>query len=128
VQDPWNPTEAEVRDWAYRPGAVEPEQDWELALSGTGFEALYVDLAADPACPARDFFLRVLYLLVGDAARTRYRSLPAGTVEALLERGLTAGRPELALWAERSRELMRHPETFGYDAWCGGGLARTPRG
>lgn len=128
MHDPWNPTEAEVRDWAYQPGAMEPEQDWHLALSDTGFEARYLDFVADPACPNSDYFLWVLYLIVGDAVRTGYRTHSAENVEVLLERGLATGNPELALWAESSRELMRRPETFDYDLWCGGGLARTPRG
>jgi len=34
---------------------------------------LYVDHMADLACPNRDFFPWVLYLLVGDAVRSGYR-------------------------------------------------------
>jgi hypothetical protein len=127
MNDPWNPTEAEVRDWAYQPDAMEPEQDWHLVLPGTGFEELYLGLVADPACPTRGYFLEVLYLLVGDAVRTGYGVHREERVEVLLERGLASGDPDLALWAERSRELKAHPEAFSYDAWCRGGLARTPR-
>lgn len=127
MHDPWNPTEDEVRAWAYQPDAMCPEEDWELALPGSGFEELYLDLVADPACPNRGFFLEVLYLLVGDAVRTGYQAERRERVEELLERGLASGHPDLALWAERSRELMARPEIFDYDAWCGGGLARTPR-
>lgn len=127
MRDPWNPTEHEVRAWAYQADAIEPEQDWHLALPGNGYDELYVDLVADPACPNRDFFLEVLYLLVGDAVRTGYRVFPRVRVEALLEHGLASGRPDLALWAERSRQLVARPETFVYDLWCGGDLARAPR-
>jgi hypothetical protein len=126
VRDPWNPTEAEVRDWAYQPDAT-CEEDWHMALPGTGFEELYLDLGVDPACPNRGFFLEVLYLLVGDAVRSGYRVFPRERVEELLERGLATGHPDLQLWAERSRALRARPDTFDYDAWGGGGLARASR-
>jgi hypothetical protein len=126
VRDPWNPTEAEVRAWAYQPHAM-CEEDWHLALPGNGYDELYLDLVADHACPNRGFFLEVLYLLVGDAVRTGYRREGREHVEELLERALATGHPDLALWAERSRALMARPEMFDYDPWCGGGLARTPR-
>ena len=127
MHDPWNPTEDEVRAWAYDAGTLEPEQDWHLALPDTGFEELYLDLVADPACPKHDYFLWVLYLLVGDAVRSGYRATPRERVGALLDAARARRSPELELWTERSRALMARPDIFDYDLWCGGGLARTPR-
>jgi hypothetical protein len=65
-----------------------------------------------------------LYLLVGDAVRSGYRSLARQLLEVIVERGDECSHRDVALWQTRSRELMRHPERFEYEAWCGGGLAR----
>ena len=69
MRNPWEPTDDEIAAWAYRPDAVEPVQDWDLSVASIDRAPLLIRLAADPACPTRDYFLRVLYLLVGDRVR-----------------------------------------------------------
>jgi hypothetical protein len=113
----------ELLDWAFDASAGEPVQDWDLWVAASPFCETCVQLAADPECPKSGFFLAVLYLIVGDAVRTSYRAHTRQQVEALLR---AAGRfPVLKLWVERSGGLMERPETFDYEDWCGGKLARS---
>lgn len=122
--DPWNPSSAEVRAWAYKPQAEEPCQDFDLALSWAGHERDYIEFASDAKCPQRDFFLHVLYLMVGDAVRTEFRNIPEPTVRGFIDLAASHSEPVLCLWRQRSLRLLRHPAEFEYAAWCGGGLAR----
>lgn len=122
--DPWNPQPEEIRAWAYDPNAEEPTQDFDLALSWSRHEKAYLDLASDPACPTRRYFLRVLYLIVGDAVRTGHRSVPEPVVRGFVERGGAYDHPDIRRWQERSRELMADPDRFDYQLWCAGGYAR----
>ena len=128
MRDPWNPSSDDVRAWAREADAVEPCEDWDLALSGARHDAAYLELASDPACPARGYLLSVLYLIVGDAVRSGFRTAGRADIEALLARGAGYPHPDIARWRRRSAELLAHPETFSYEAWCAGGLARDPAG
>ena len=68
----------------------------------------------------------MLYLFVGDAVRSKYRSASKTAVEESLKLTDPLPDPWVKTWARRSRALLAAPETFEYDAWCGHGLARTP--
>lgn len=124
--DPWNPTHDEVVAWAFDADALAPDQDFHLALSwARSLERTYVDLASDEKCPKRRFFLDVLYLMIGDAVRSQFRSVARPLVEGFIELGDGIEHPDIRLWQSRSRRLLKHPKEFSYEAWCGGGLART---
>jgi hypothetical protein len=70
-------------------------------------------------------FLWCLYLAVGDAVRTNFATAPLERVEAALEQAANSAHdPAIERWIADSRNLLANPETFDYDAWCGGGLAR----
>ena len=125
--NPWHPSTDEIREWAYDPEALEPEQDWDLILAAERHEKLYLDLASDEVCPNRQYFLDILYLIVGDAVRTDYRVLAQYHVDGFLQRAEAYSHPDIRLWCERARYLMAHPATFDYESWCAGGLARIPR-
>lgn len=120
-----NPTPEQIREWAASPDAVEPVQDWDLSLSHLPHESLYLELAADWSCPMRQYFLELLYRMVGDALRSGYRVRSEGAVLDLLARSEAYGHRDLYLWRERSRALLRYPETFDFSEWCAGGLARS---
>ncbi len=124
MRDPWNPSPDEIREWAYTPGAVEPCQDWDLALAWTRHEYALLELASDDTCPARRYILSVLYLIVGDAVRTGFRNTPRPIIEAFIRRATEYRHSDVSRWQARSEELLRRPELFDYDRWCGGGLAR----
>ena len=124
MNDPWNPSHDEIVAWADDPVSEEPTQDWDLVLIHARHERTYLQIAANDRCPKQEYFLHVLYLLVGDAVRSGYRSLARPLLEGIIERGDEYPHRDIALWQVRSRELMRHPERFEYAAWCGGELAR----
>jgi hypothetical protein len=121
--DPWNPSSTEIRAWAYTVDAAEPCQDWDLSLAWSGHERDYLALAGDDACPNSDFFLHVLYLMVGDAARSGYRVSSEAHVRGLVELAAGYESHRIQLWQKRSLRLLSHPEEFQYCAWCGGELA-----
>jgi hypothetical protein len=123
MRNPYNPTPEQIRAWAQTPDATEPIQDWDLLLLHEPHEALYLELAADWGCPARGYFLALLYRLVGDAVRTGFRTRSKAAVLDLLERSRAFRHPTLGQWRQRSRELLGNLDSFDFDAWCGGGLA-----
>ena len=123
MSNPWNPTPQEIRSWAYDADAADPCQDWDLALSWLQDESVYLNLATDEACPKRRFFLSLLYLIVGDAVRTGFRTHRKQIVLGLIERGNEFSHPDIVAWQRRSRELIANPEKFEYGAWCGGQFA-----
>jgi hypothetical protein len=124
MHDPWSPSPDEIRTWAYTPNAEEPCQDWDLALLWSCHEKALLECASDDACPNRLRMLATMYLVVGDAVRSKFRSRPLPIVEGFIERGDEYRHPSIQLWQRRSRALLRDPSTFEYDAWCAGGLAR----
>jgi len=118
----------EVREWAYDSDALEPCQDWDLALCWVQHERAYLELASAEACPKRRYFLGVLSLMVGDAVRSGFRNRPRPIIEGLIDRGNEYRHGDIKRWQARCRELLKHTELFDYDEWCGGGLAREGQG
>jgi hypothetical protein len=118
-----SPDDQELREWAYDPVAVEPQQDFDLLLATTPRRS-YVEFAGDVACPKAAYFLSVLYLIVGDAVRTDYSSECRDTVDDLLQAGRAQGSARVLTWVARSERLMLHPEEFEFDLWCAGGFAQ----
>ncbi|MER5204689.1 hypothetical protein [Streptomyces sp. NPDC002825] len=127
-EDVANPTPEEMTAWAYAPGAQSPvSQDWDLLATRPAFGSLFVTLAADGQCPHRQFFLGCLYLLAGDAVRTRFRTMPEAGLRALTDEATSTGEAWVSTWAARTRALCRTPESFDYEDWCESrGLASTP--
>ena len=125
MHNPYDPGTEEIRAWAYAPGSLEPVQDWDLHLAHARHEKVYLELASDASCPARDYFLRILYLIVGNAVRTRFKSEPEYLISGFLERAQGYPDDAVQMWIVRSRELIRHPETFDYAQWCAGGFVRS---
>lgn len=123
--DPWNPSSTEIQSWAYDATAHEPCQDWDLALSWAGHERDYLSFSADPHCPKQAFFLHVLYLMVGDAVRSRFGVAPESSVRGLLERSKAYPCKAIRLWHDRSLRLLKYPHEFDYETWCAGGFVRS---
>lgn len=122
--DPYDPTDEEIREWAYgSPPTMEPVQDFDLMVATSERLPLLLELAADSACPSHDWFLHCLYLVVGDAVRTNFRTCLRSQVEAYVALGGLSSAPTVQRWAERTDALLASPESFSYDAWCAGGLA-----
>jgi len=124
MHDLWNPSPDEIRTWADDADAPEPCEDFDLALKWMHDEKVLLECASDCNCPKQDFFVRVLYLIVGDAVRTSFVSTSRSAVEGFVARGEDFHRPEIRAWQERSRELIQHPHHFDYESWCAGGFVR----
>ena len=128
MNDEWNPTPDELRTWAYDAGATWPNEDWDLAVTRDDRSAAILQFATDLACPSRNFFLRCLYLLVGDAVRSNVAIHRREVVLDLLARIPDECPPDVARWAERSRTLLSGPsDAVDYDLWCAGGYALAER-
>lgn len=128
MNDAWNATPEELRRWAYDAGAMWPTEDWELAVTCDDRSTLILQFATDPACPSRNFFLRCLYLLVGDAVRSNFVAHQREVVLNLLARVSGDCPPDVTRWAERSRVLVSGPsDAVDYDLWCAGGYALAER-
>lgn len=124
MNDRCNPTWDEIREWAFDADSFEPQQDWDLALaSDSRYIDGFIELATDPACPNRGYFLHLLYLMVGNEVR---RHAPRAEAETIIERGDANDSAAIKTWQARSRALLAAPQTFDYNAWCLGGLASTP--
>lgn len=125
MNDPWQPTPDEVREWANNttdPWANEPCEDWPLALTWSRHERPYLELASDESCPSRDYMLFILYFVVGHAVRDEFKSTPQPVVEGFIRHGDDFPHQNIREWQHRSRELLNQLETFDYKQWCGGGL------
>ncbi|MFG2903290.1 hypothetical protein ACGFZH_40200 [Streptomyces zaomyceticus] len=127
-EDVANPTPAEMAAWAYAPEAQPPvAQDWDIIATRPAFGSLFLTFAADRRCPQRRFFLSCLYLLAGDAVRTRFWTMPEAVLSALTDEAMSVGEAWVGTWGARTRALLRSPESFEYEDWCDpSGLASTP--
>ena len=123
--DPWNPSSYEVKEWAYTIGAIEPCQDWDLSLAWVGFEDDFIGYASDASCPNADYFLHILYFMVGDSVRSKFNSTHESSVREFIKLGYASKNHKVRLWAQRATNLINHPEAFDYESWCGGQLAKS---
>jgi len=125
MRDPYDPTDEELREWAYAvPRPLQPVQDFDLMVTTERRGELLLSLAADLDCPSHAWFLHCLYLLVGDAVRSQYGTSQRARIEQLVASGRASVAPTVQRWCERSEDLLAHPEQFSYEQWCSGGLAR----
>ncbi len=123
MQDPMNPTDTELRQWAQDPQAMAPTEDWDLILTDPSRIVLIFELAADISLPTRLFFLRCLYLYIGDFVRAHHQD-PQWEQGAfkILNLGKQNPQPDIRLWADRASDLLQNPSSFHSDDWCNGYL------
>jgi hypothetical protein len=125
MRAPYDPRAEDLSEWAYDPSAKEPVQDWDLTLAHIPYESLYMKFASSSDCPKQEYFLSLLYLIVGDAVRTQYQTRSREDIERLLsEADRNFPSYWIHLWLKRSRGLIAEPGKFRYDDWCFGNLAR----
>ena len=100
-----------------------PVEDFDLMVADHERVPLLLGLSTSPQ---REFFISCLYLVVGDAVRSNFNTTELPDLELALEHGdeVAPSDPAIARWLSDSRRLLAHPDTFDYDAWCDGGLAR----
>jgi len=124
MRSPYNPSAEDLSHWAYDASAMEPVQDWDIILSKCPYEPLYMQFASSRNCPKQEYFLSLLYFIVGDAVRTNYQTRSRDDVERLLkdaEQNFPAYW--VHLWMKRARALIAGQQEFRYDDWCAGALA-----
>ena len=125
-KDAFNPTDEELTEWAFTEGATYPDeisQDWDLVITDFDRADLFIRLANDLDCPKRKFFLACLYLLIGDCERTEAGKRNIPQAKALLANINVTLVDDLALWQQRSLDLLDKRIKFNYQKWCLGGLA-----
>ncbi len=125
-KDALNPSDEELRRWAAIEGASYPpemEQDWDLMVATRERADVILALAADGTCPNRRFFLNCLYLLVGDAVRSKGGTWLWAELSCWLDQHEAVDDPDIATFIQRTRALLASPETFNYNLWCWGGHA-----
>jgi hypothetical protein len=121
-----NPTEAEVREWAFLLDEYYPSEDWDIVIAlDASLDHVFLELASDPKCPNRQTFLSVLYIVVGDAVRTKWSTRSEPYLRAFINSGLAHPDHQIQSWAARSFDLIANPSSFDYYLWCSGGFARS---
>ncbi len=124
--DAVNPTDEEIQRWAYIPDAHYPpeiSQDWDLCVADPGRADLLESLASDLGCPNRKFFLSCLYLLIGDAVRSKGATWSLREASVWLPRDRFAARDDIAVFLQRAKQVIVNPKEFDYNKWCWGGHA-----
>jgi len=117
-RDPVDPTPDEVHHWAYMARAFAPSQDFELIIiHNPALDPLVFGCAADTACPKQRFFLGCLYVLVGDAVRSQWKTFPRHRIERLIQQGLHSNHPDVECWATRAQALLNDPTGYTYAEW-----------
>ena len=119
-RDTYNPTVNELQKWAFEPNAYAPEQDWEWVLSkGMSNERLEacVELASDPACPTRQFFLRTLYVWVIVLAESRNFDIQRTWHDKLLDVCRGNHDPAVKRWRRRAKLVFQGVEPFDREKW-----------
>jgi hypothetical protein len=126
LSDPTNPTQDDLRIWAYTPNAMYPDemsQDWEFCITNFENASLLLQFASDPACPNRKFFVRCLYILSGECIRTPGGCAGIPHLQEFLRSVTSNAPPDILLWVQRTEHLLAHPETYDYDCWGSGYFA-----
>jgi hypothetical protein len=125
-KDEVNPTEDELRLWAYSE-RIEPTEDFDLIVMDSFSPSLLAQFVRDETCPTRSFFLGCLYHLVGDAFRPVDRRW--GDREGRRARAMSiisgmspSDDPLLAKWLEDATRLISG-QTEWSDEWCTFGLS-----
>ncbi|KXH86723.1 hypothetical protein [Sporosarcina sp. HYO08] len=115
-KDRWNPTPEEIKKWAYSTEDI-PDQDWELAINSFGNIPMICTFIEDENCIHTSFFLCALYVFTGDLVRSG-SSDEIRRLSMLLEE-LTGNYQSDTLndWIQRSKYLIRNPESYDYAYW-----------
>lgn len=114
-KDIWNPTQEEIMLWAFDKDS-DNVQDWELAVSSIENIDLFINLVIDKACPKRYFFIRCLYVLVGDTVRGN-RDDELSELDTILLKSSNVSDSIIERWVQRSRDLLFNPDSYDYKLW-----------
>ncbi len=124
MNDPWNATQEEIKEWAYDADAEVPDQSWHLLVGRLEYSDLLLELVSDENCPQRIYLLSCLYHMVGNYISAEIK--PSEMLEDLLDVLDKARKIDSAIiktWVERSYHIIKNPKEFVYFDWCLGGYA-----
>ena len=118
MRDPFDPTDAELREWAASDEPW-PFEDFDLMVADVEQAPLLLELTSSRK---RDFFVSCLYLVVGDAVRSSFNTASRADVEAALEHAAATAAEDAVIrrWIEQSRKLLASPGDFDYETWYEG--------
>lgn len=120
--DPYNPTADEIKMWAYNKNSFEPEQDWDVIVNWLGYPNLILKLAADDNCPTHNYFIHILYVIIGDYVRSnRSRS---EEIDVLFNKAKKYDHQYIKIWIERSGYIIKYPGKLKYGDWFSGCLSK----
>jgi hypothetical protein len=114
--DAWNPTQDEIRAWAYTPNASH-EQDWELAVNETENIPMICGFINDEKCQHKPFFLSSLYVYTGDIVRSKDEERILRLIKLLNEISDGQNTSPVLDWIIHSIHLVTHPEKYNYAHW-----------
>ncbi|MCX2836141.1 hypothetical protein [Microbulbifer thermotolerans] len=117
--DVTNPSVEEIRLWAY--SAKEwPHEEWDLFLSWTREVDLFIELAADDKCPKQDFFLHMLYYIVGTTFSEPNKTDKLDRIKSYAEKGSGFNQAAIRDWRNNVSDLLNNRVKYNYDNWRGG--------
>lgn len=113
-----NPTITEIVEWAYS-DADWPNVDWPLFLSWKEDVKLYIELILDDKCKKKDFFTFMLYYQVGKNFNQKDGEVK---LRLFIEYADNIDYQPIVKWVKDVNRLLKHPNLFEHNDWCGGGL------
>ena len=114
-----NPTVEEVKAWAYSDENW-PHEEWDLFLCWTREVGLFIELATDHKCPKKNFFLHMLYYIIGTTYSEPNKTGKLERIKSYAEKGAFVKHGDIKAWRSHIVELLSGSSKYSYDNWRGG--------
>jgi hypothetical protein len=114
-----NPTVEEVKAWAYSDENW-PHDEWDLFLSWTREVDFFIELATDHKCPKKNFFLHMLYYIIGTTFSEPNKTDKLERIKSYAEKGAVVKHGDIKAWRSHIAELLSGAVNYSYDNWRGG--------
>jgi hypothetical protein len=106
----FDPSEEQIREWAYKPELRLTAQDEGEALSHQDDMPLLIELACDPECPKRDYLISLADGYIANAQRGTYdREL----LEKSSRLAAACEQPDLQAWSRELYYILEYLEDTG---------------
>ncbi|WNO10497.1 hypothetical protein [Teredinibacter sp. KSP-S5-2] len=113
--NPNNPTEDELTEWAFSEKEW-PDQNWDLFLVWHGRFDWYIRLAEDYTCPKRQFFIDLLYYVVGYSFKKTEVDTDALLLR-LVKEAQNVKSKEVRIWRHKIKLLKSGDLVFIQEEW-----------
>lgn len=110
VLDTFDPTDEQVRQWAYAPELRLTPQDEHAAIGQPRLLPLLITLADDLECPKRDYLVAICDEYVSAAQRGTYDRALLGRIRS---QAATCGAADLRAWADDLSYLLEYLDAQG---------------